>query len=58
MMKKVYAMALKYMNYDADDFSSIVRWTCWGADMRQQSRIESFTVKLYILLDVHLVAID
>jgi hypothetical protein len=25
MMKKVYAMAWKYMNYDADDFSSI--WT-------------------------------
>jgi hypothetical protein len=25
MMKKVYAMAQKYMNYDADDFSSI--WT-------------------------------
>jgi hypothetical protein len=25
MMKKVYAMARKYMNYDADDFSSI--WT-------------------------------
>jgi hypothetical protein len=23
MMKKVYAMARKYMNYDADDFSSI-----------------------------------
>jgi hypothetical protein len=25
MMKKVYAMAQKYMNYDANDFSSI--WT-------------------------------
>jgi hypothetical protein len=25
MMKKVYAMAWKYMNYNADDFSSI--WT-------------------------------
>jgi hypothetical protein len=25
MMKKVYAMAWRYMNYDADDFSSI--WT-------------------------------
>jgi hypothetical protein len=25
MMKKVYAMAWKYMNYDADDFSSV--WT-------------------------------
>jgi hypothetical protein len=25
MMKKVYAMARRYMNYDADDFSSI--WT-------------------------------
>jgi hypothetical protein len=25
MMKKVYAMARKYMNYDADDFSSV--WT-------------------------------
>jgi hypothetical protein len=25
MMKKVYAMAQKYMTYDADDFSSI--WT-------------------------------
>jgi hypothetical protein len=25
MMKKVYAMAWKYMNYDANDFSSI--WT-------------------------------
>jgi hypothetical protein len=25
MMKKVYAMALKYMNYDANDFSSV--WT-------------------------------
>jgi hypothetical protein len=25
MMKKVYAMAQKYMNYDADDFSSV--WT-------------------------------
>jgi hypothetical protein len=23
MMKKVYAMAWKYMNYDADDFSSV-----------------------------------
>jgi hypothetical protein len=27
-MKKVYAMAWRYMNYDADDFSSV--WTkCW-----------------------------
>jgi hypothetical protein len=25
MMKKVYAMAWKYMNYDANDFSSV--WT-------------------------------
>jgi hypothetical protein len=25
MMKKVYAMAWRYMNYDADDFSSV--WT-------------------------------
>jgi hypothetical protein len=25
MMKKVYTMARKYMNYDADDFSSV--WT-------------------------------
>jgi hypothetical protein len=25
MMKKVYAMARRYMNYDADDFSSV--WT-------------------------------
>jgi hypothetical protein len=25
MMKKVYTMAQKYMNYDADDFSSV--WT-------------------------------
>jgi hypothetical protein len=25
MMKKVYAMARKYMNYNADDFSSV--WT-------------------------------
>jgi hypothetical protein len=25
MMKKVYAMARKYMNYDADDFSFV--WT-------------------------------
>jgi hypothetical protein len=25
MMKKVYAMAQKYMNYDANDFSSV--WT-------------------------------
>jgi hypothetical protein len=35
-----------------------VRWTCWGADMRRQSRIKSFMVKLYILLDVHLLAFD
>jgi hypothetical protein len=27
-------------------------------DMRQQSRIESFMVKLYALLDAHLLAID
>jgi hypothetical protein len=25
MMKKVYTMAWRYMNYDADDFSSV--WT-------------------------------
>jgi hypothetical protein len=37
---------------------SKVRWTCWGADMRWQSRIKTFTVKLYILLDAHLLAID
>jgi hypothetical protein len=37
---------------------SKVRWTCWGADMRQRSRIESFAVKSYVLLDVHLLAID
>jgi hypothetical protein len=37
---------------------SKVRWTCWGVDMRWQSRIESFVVKLYILLDTHLLAID
>jgi hypothetical protein len=36
---------------------SKVRWTCWGADMRRQSRIESFMVKLYVLLDAHLLAI-
>jgi hypothetical protein len=61
-------MAQKYLNYDANDFSSIwtkvvlqlskVRWTCWGADMWRQSRIESFVVKLYVLLDAHLLAID
>jgi hypothetical protein len=27
-------------------------------DMRQQSRIKSYVVKLYILLDVHQLAID
>jgi hypothetical protein len=26
--------------------------------MRRQSRIESFVVRLYVLLDVHLLAID
>jgi hypothetical protein len=57
--KKVYAMAQKYVNYTANDFSSDcqlskVRWNCWGADMWRQSRIESFMVKLYILLDTHL----
>jgi hypothetical protein len=68
MMKKVYAMAWKYMNYDANDFSSV--WTkivlptiksemnLLRSRMRQRSRIESFTVKLYVLLDAHLLAID
>jgi hypothetical protein len=37
---------------------SKVRWTCWGADMRWQSRVKSFVVKLYVLLDVHLLAMD
>jgi hypothetical protein len=68
MMKKVYTMAWKYMNYNAHDFFpcgprlycqlSKVTQTCCGADMWWQSRIESFAVKLYILLDVHRLAID
>jgi hypothetical protein len=62
-------MAQTYMNYDANEFSSVwtkvyccqlskVRWTWWGADMWLQSRIESFVVKFYVLLDAHLLAID
>jgi hypothetical protein len=69
MMKKVYAMAQRYMNYDADDFSSI--WTkvvlltiknemnlLRSRYIWQQSRIKSFVVWLYALLDAHLLAID
>jgi hypothetical protein len=61
-------MVQKYINYDVNDFSSIwtkvvlptvkVRWTCWGADMWQQSRIKLFVVKLYVFLDANLLAID
>jgi hypothetical protein len=68
MMKKVYAMAWKYMNYDADEFSSI--WTkvvlpTIKREMNlQRSRYAAafknqvIHGKLYILSQAHLLAID
>jgi hypothetical protein len=67
-MKKVYTMAWKYMNYDADEFSSI--WTKVvlltikseinllrsGYAVAIKNRV--IHSKLYILLDAHLLAID
>jgi hypothetical protein len=69
MMKKVYAMAWKYMNYSADEFSSIwtkvVLPTVKSAEMnllrsRYAVAIKNQVIcsKLYILLDAHLLAID
>jgi hypothetical protein len=61
----VYAMACKYMNYDANDFSSvqgcIANYQKWDELVEEQicgGNQESFTVKLYVLLDAHLLAID
>ena len=68
MTKRVYAMALTYMNYDANDFSSV--WTqvvllTIKSEMnllrsRYAMAIKNRVIhgKLYILLDAHLLAID
>jgi hypothetical protein len=68
MMKKVYVMARKYMNYDANEFSSV--WTkvvlpTIKSEMnllrsRYAMAIKNRVIhgKLYILLDAHLLAID
>jgi hypothetical protein len=68
MMKKVYAMAWKYMNYDANEFSSV--WTkvvlpTIKSEMnllrrRYAAAIKNRVIcgKFYILLDAHLLAID
>jgi hypothetical protein len=68
MMKKVYTMAWKYMNYDANEFSSV--WTkvvlpSIKSEMNLLRRGYAAAIKnrvicstLYIFLDAHLLAID
>jgi hypothetical protein len=68
MIKKVYVMAWKYMNYNANEFSSV--WTkvvlpTIKSEMNLQSsryaaaiKNQAIYGKLYILLEVHLLVID
>jgi hypothetical protein len=68
MMKKVYAMAQKYMNYDANEFYSV--WTkivlpTIKSEMNLQRSRHAMAIKnqvicgkLYILSEAHLLAID
>lgn len=68
MMKKVYAMARKYMNYDADEFSSVWTKVVLPTIKSEMNLLRSgyaaaiknrvIRGKLYILLDAHLLAID
>ena len=68
MMKKVYVMARKFMNYNADKFSSIWTKVVLPTIKSEMNLLRSGYVvaiknqvihgKLYILLDAHLLAID
>jgi hypothetical protein len=68
MMKKVYAMARKYMNYDADEFSSIWTKVVLPTIKSKMNLLRSRYVvaiknqvihgELYILLDGNLLTID
>jgi hypothetical protein len=68
MMKKVYAMAWKYMNYNANEFSSVLTKVILPTIKSEMNLLKSgYAVaiknqviygKIYILLDVHLLAID
>jgi hypothetical protein len=68
MMKTVYAMAWKYMNYNVNEFSSIWIKVVLPTIKSEMNLLRSgyavaiknqvICSKLYILLDVHLLAID
>jgi hypothetical protein len=68
MMKKVYVMARKYMNFDADEFSSIWTMVVLPTIKSEMNLLRSRYVvaiknrviccKLYILFDAHLLAVN